>query len=654
MFTPERMEQLHVLFYRQDVESVADAVVRHGAMQLVDTADIEDWAENLPRAGTGDESVPFRERQDMVESIFHLLSEHPDLTHANTDEMTWNDLDHQLKQLNTELKGLIESQEDTGRELNRLRELKKYLDESVHVGFALENKDSHSYLAVEAGRIADENLSILNQSLQSVLHVMSPVQKFGGTTVVLIVSLRRDRDKIQRALREAGSKPVETQKEAETLTPDAIHGLETRIHDTQTRFDELTLKKRTWTKEHIQFFNRALYQIKREVLKQKILRYFRKTEQTFLISGWIPMTEQDTFITEIRKATKNRCIIEKSDADAMESVIKGKVDVPVKMKNLKPFKPFELITGAYGIPAYRTIDPTPILGLSFMLMFGMMFGDLGHGLVLVLLGLVFFLKGNRDIYKNAGILMIYVGGASMLFGLLFGSFFGFEHLSWLPTVWVKPMESISTLFKVAIYFGIGMIFIAIVLNIINAIRQRKFLNAIFDKAGLLAAILYWCGIAVASRVISSNPEVRGEMPLFILLPMIISVFLLFLKEPILHMAEDKKNIFPEGVTTGIMGGLVEVLEIILGFLANTVSFIRVAAFGLAHAGLFMAIFSLSDSVGGVGSVFVMFFGNILIILLEGLVVSIQAVRLEFYEFFSRFFQQGKTAYRPLRSELLED
>jgi V/A-type H+-transporting ATPase subunit I len=122
-----------------------------------------------------------------------------------------------------------------------------------------------------------------------------------------------------------------------------------------------------------------------------------------------------------------------------------------------------------------------------------------------------------------------------------------------------------------------------------------------------------------------------------------------------YLIQGKRKLFPEGVATGIMGGIVEILEIFLGFLANTVSFIRVAAFGLAHAGLFMAIFALSDAVkgsaGGVISGLVLLFGNLLIIALEGLVVSIQAVRLEFYEFFSRFFQSGSIGYRPLKAEL---
>jgi V/A-type H+-transporting ATPase subunit I len=127
--------------------------------------------------------------------------------------------------------------------------------------------------------------------------------------------------------------------------------------------------------------------------------------------------------------------------------------------------------------------------------------------------------------------------------------------------------------------------------------------------------------------------------------------LLFFKEPIIHLVQGKRKLFPEGVATGVMGGIVDILEILLGFLANTVSFIRIAAFGLAHAGLFMAIFALSDAVKGMAgdifSVFILFFGNIVIIVLEGLVVAIQAVRLEFYEFFSRFFKAGSVEYRPL-------
>ena len=158
---------------------------------------------------------------------------------------------------------------------------------------------------------------------------------------------------------------------------------------------------------------------------------------------------------------------------------------------------------------------------------------------------------------------------------------------------------------------------------------------------------------LASRVVASS--VPDENILIVSAPvlMTIALVILFFREPIVHLAQGKKQLYPEGALTGVISGLIELLEISLGFLANTVSFIRIAAFGLVHAGLAMAIFSLSDSVGGVGSVFVIIFGNLFIIVLEGLVVTIQSVRLEFYEFFSRFFREGKVRYKPLKSELMQ-
>jgi len=318
------------------------------------------------------------------------------------------------------------------------------------------------------------------------------------------------------------------------------------------------------------------------------------------------------------------------------------------LSNPKPFKPFEVLTATYGIPDYKTIDPTPILGISFLVMFGVMFGDVGHGLVLSLLGAIMAMKGKRISIKNAGLLMVYAGSASIVFGFLFGSIFGLEDL--LPTLWLKPMQSITRLFQTAIYFGIGMITLAIGVNMINGFRRKDFLGMIFDKAGFLAFILYWSGIVVASRVIESGP--KKELPIIIPILMTGSIVLLFLREPIIHLVQGKKKMFPQGIATGIMGAIVELLEILLGFLANTVSFIRVAAFGLAHAGLFMAIFALSDAMRGpVMTGVVLLFGNILIICLEGLVVSIQAVRLEFYEFFSRFFHSTSTAYTPVREKI---
>lgn len=652
MFTPEKMVQIHCVFSDQDVDAVAETLVRQGAMQLIDSADTDDWAQNLTKAGSGEENEILKGRKDQADSLVKRLGLSQNLQHVALLEGSWEEWEPKVQTIREQLDSVNAKQEETEKELGRLKELNTRLQEIPNIGFQIDHKDNYSYLAVETGKVADENVEMLQKKLAPMLHVMTPLGKFGGMTTIIAVCLRRDRDKLQAALKEAGFEHLDIGGDENTkLSGDLLNNLDGKIEETKLQLHDLEENLNRLRKENDVFLRSLLYSLRRESLKQQILKYFRKTERTYLIAGWLPRSQKDILLPEIKKATQNRCIIEVIDAEKIGAVRDGKVEVPVHLNNPGFIKPFELITGAYGTPDYRTIDPTPILGISFLLMFGMMFGDVGHGFVLALIGVLLLLKGgSKEMMKHAGMIMIYAGAASMGFGFLFGSIFGEEHV--LPTLWVKPMDSISELFKVTIYFGIGMIFTSMAINVINGIRRRDFLTLIFDKAGLLAAILYWCGIVVATRMVTTQVESSGELPILIPVLMVSATVLLFLKEPIVHLIEGKKKLFPEGLVTGIMGGFVEILEILLGFLANTVSFIRVAAFGLAHAGLFMAIFSLSDSVQSMASKSaIMLFGNILIICLEGLVVTIQVVRLEFYEFFSRFFVQGESVYHPLKTEL---
>ena len=129
--------------------------------------------------------------------------------------------------------------------------------------------------------------------------------------------------------------------------------------------------------------------------------------------------------------------------------------------------------------------------------------------------------------------------------------------------------------------------------------------------------------------------------------------LLLLKGPILKLFKRKEKVFPDGISAYIMERIVEIIEIFIGYLANTISFVRIAAFALAHVGLFMAVFSLADILktkpaGPLLWVVTLVLGNLLIIALEGLIVTIQGIRLEYYEFFSKFFTSQGKAYQPMK------
>ncbi len=652
MFIPEKMVQINVVFFEKDVNEVADAVVRQGSLQVVDAADMEDWAKHLHRGGSGEETSELKTRRDRIEGMHKDLGAKVQLENITPSDEQWEEIDVKVNDIERSFRSDLSANEEIGKELSHLEAVRDRIDTASTQGFTLKMADEATYLAIEIGHLAEKNVGVLRQNLKSMLHVLTILEQERERVRIVVIALKRDQDKLKRILQEVNLQPAPLDDLKEPPSLELVKKLDKEIDDYRSKKFGIRERLDKLANDHGVFLYSILLRIRRDILKIHIRKYFRKTERTFLLSGWLPHNQREEFIQEIRRSTQNRCIIQDIPAEKIPSVREGHVQVPVELRNPRFLKPFEILTKTYGIPAYTSIDPTPILGISFLLMFGVMFGDVGHGLVLCLTGLILTLKGKKPSVQSGGLLFFYAGIASMIFGFLFGSIFGIEHL--LPTLWLKPMESISKLFKTAIFFGIGMISLAMLVNLINGIRKRDFLGLIFDKAGLLAAVLYWCGIVVVTRDLTMQ-GVRGGLPILVPVLMLGSVALLFLREPIVHLIQGKRKLFPEGMVTGIMGGIVEILEILLGFLANTVSFIRVAAFGLAHAGLFMAIFALSDAVkgvaGGLISGMVFFFGNILIIGLEGLVVSIQAVRLEFYEFFSRFFQPGATGYRPLKTEL---
>jgi len=648
MFFPEKMLLVNALFPGKYAERVAGSIIRQGDLQIADAAQTNPWVKDLVRPYTNEESPEYRTRREKVESIIKNLKLSDQMQDIKPIENPWPEVDRHLEAAISEIEKLIQKQEILSKELQRLNELKTRYERFPGLGKALQMPGGYSYLAIETGQIPDANLPLLEEQLTTTLHVLLPIGNQKGLTSLAAVVLKRDAETLQAALKASGFQPSKIEKELSGLATESIEKLDRDLANVNEQLHTADDKLRTASDKHRKLLLGVFLRIRQEQLYNRMLHFFRHTDQTCLFSGWLPDSRQTEFVQDLNEATQNRAIVDLIPAEKLEQVQNGGVEVPVKLQNPAFFKPFEMLTAVYGLPKYQSIDPTPVLGISFLLMFGLMFGDVGHGIVLALLGLWLTFKTTKDSIRSAGRLVLYAGCVSMLFGFLFGSVFGVEH--WLPSVWMKPMDNISELFKVVIYGGIGLITVSIVINLINGIRSRKFLSYLFDKAGLLSGILYWCGILLVSRLVLSK---TGEgVGLVVIYAFILSALLLFFHEPILNLLRRNRKLYHDGVFTGIMHSIVEMLEIVLGFLANTVSFIRVGAFGLAHAGLFIAIFSLTDMLsgkwGGAASVIVLIFGNILIICLEGLVVTIQAIRLEFYEFFSRFFQTTKSKYKPLR------
>lgn len=364
----------------------------------------------------------------------------------------------------------------------------------------------------------------------------------------------------------------------------------------------------------------------------------------YIICGWMSQRDAEAFRREIADDENTFCFVEKDPSKLLDGP-------PTKLRHPAILKPFEMFLEMYGLPSYNEIDPTPLMALTYMVFFGFMFGDLGQGALLFLGGaLLYKLKGMR----LAGIISC-CGVCSMIFGLLFGSVFGFEDV--FEPLWLHPQEAmtnlpfigrLNTVFVVAIAIGMGVILLCMILNIVNGIRQGNRERIFLDTNGLAGLVFYGSAVACILLFMTGH-TLPAALVLVIMFG--IPLLLLFLKEPIMNRLEKKPKLIEGGVGMFITQGFFEMFEMLLSYFSNTLSFVRIGAFAVSHAAMMSVVMMLAGAEsGGALSWPVVILGNLFICGMEGLIVGIQVLRLEYYELFSRFYTGGGRAFKPYGRE----
>lgn len=291
----------------------------------------------------------------------------------------------------------------------------------------------------------------------------------------------------------------------------------------------------------------------------------------FYIIGWIPTSELKEIMPKLSKEKDIEYKIKNHDEVASNP--------PTHLKNGKIASKFETIVEMYGTPNYTETDPTLFVAITTFLMFGFMFGDVGQGLVIAIIGLILTKKK-----KSLGPIFIAGGISAIIFGFAYGSIFGKEGI--IPALVISPMKNITTMLFSGIIFGIVLMLSARIINLKNKMKNKE-VKKVKEKSSFIEKFF------------------------------------------------------------GIM-------EKLLSMISNTISFVRLAAFAINHVGLCMAVYILSNMVSGAGSLIVAVIGNVIVIVLEGLIVAIQVLRLEYYELFSRFYKGDGKPYKPIREEIIED
>ena len=358
------------------------------------------------------------------------------------------------------------------------------------------------------------------------------------------------------------------------------------------------------------------------------------TEDSFYMVCWAVREEAK----QLEKALEQEKDVMLATQDPRE--VGEELVPPTKMKNWKWAQPFEMFVEMYGLPSYREMDATPLLAITYILMFGMMFGDVGQGAVLAIAGFILY-KWKK--ISLAGIVSM-VGVSGTVFGFVYGSVFGNEEI--LPGL-IHPMESTNTLLILAVAFGMIMLVIAMIANMLNAIKRGDRSRLLFSQNGLAGLVFYVAVIIAAVGTITKGVSVPVAVGIFLFG---IPLLLIFLQQPLGALLAKKKEWMPEHKGEFITENLFELFEILLSYITNTISFIRIGAFALVHAGMMMVVYSFVEMAGAGGPI-VLVFGNVFVMCMEAFVVCIQALRLEFYEMFGRFFDGDGKPFVPYKTIL---
>lgn len=368
---------------------------------------------------------------------------------------------------------------------------------------------------------------------------------------------------------------------------------------------------------------------------RKLAACTKEKQQVFyILCGWIAERDTKRLLSDIKNDPDLYCFIEGISENTTSKP-------PTKLKNPKIFKPFEMFIKMYGLPAYNEIDPTIFVALTYSFMFGMMFGDVGQGLFLVFGG--FLLYKSKKL--NLAAIISCSGIFSTIFGFLYGSVFGFEEI--LHPLWVNPMKDTMTVLYTAIGFGVFLIIVAMIMNIINGIRAKDIEKIFFDTNGIAGLVFYLVVITILLLAVTGN-----TLPSVVLLFVGIGIPLLiiFLREPLTRLIEKKKDIIPGSKGMFFLESFFELFEVLLSYITNTVSFVRVGAFALSHAGMMSVVLMLGKAEENPNFIIIIL-GNIFVACLEGLIVGIQVLRLEYYEMFSRFYKGNGKEFKAYRNQV---
>ncbi|MDR2021404.1 MAG: V-type ATP synthase subunit I [Treponema sp.] len=663
MIRPRKMKQIQLTVLTRDVDTVIEFLGRRGIMHLSEEpgADQDSHVHVLDEAARkhiGENLEKIRSGAAYLQVELPLEPEESSRLPGETEDMLTDKI--------TDSIALLSRREN--EEAAEKRKVEEALNEArafsnLNAPFA--DLDQLSYLTLRVGRLDPKKQAEIQETLAD-RAVLVPL---GDGDRVLAAASRKGRFALDSELKKQAFVPITIPEGYKGVPAELLSGLETRLKGAESALEKTKEDKDLLRNECGPALRSLTASYLMADMVERLKGRLAATRSVYVLSGWVPADQVASLVAELEKLTENRVAVRAFNPEEVAGIREGKAKVPVSLEHGSFVKGFERVVFSYGAPLYGTIDPTPFVAFFFTVLFGIMFGDLGQGLVLLLLGI---LAGRRKIkllanFRHFSSPLIAVGISSMIMGFLNGEVFTNETLLTGPTMAItglltgKPVERIlhlmpekDNLEKLFYFFGftvgVGVILnsIGLLVNIINQCTLKKYEKAFFSKTGLAGLLLFWYAVFIVLRIVAGGSFAWFDIP-----GLALPGAGIFFGPLIWRIIARKRPILEQGLLVFIMEGFVEILETASTYISNTVSFLRVGAFALSHAVLSFIVFTLSGMVrelpvGPLFALLITVFGNAVIILLEGMIVAIQVVRLQYYEFFSKFFTDTGVEFAPFR------
>lgn len=632
-----KMKFLSITGPKNDIDRVTDLYFSKYEIQLENALSELKTVDNLQPFI---EINPYKDALEKANQFVGYLSDKESLPEV---PLSMEELFQTIRTANNNYMDLKEKEQNLKEEQEALRDKLKVIEPFSGLECNIHDVMQYHFIKFRFGRVA---LNYYHKVEKYVSEDLNVIFLEGGrdTSYVYGVyfSSRSDSERIDAILKSLHFERIFLPDEYDTTPTDACRTLEKSIHSIEKKIRHID-------KEIAEILSKDSAKL---VSAQKRLQVLAKNfdvrklaacvedkhDNFFILCGWMSEADISSFLEDV-KHDPNLFVVVEDDHETYFG------EPPTKLKNPKIFKPFEMFIRMYGLPAHNEMDPTIFLALTYTFIFGAMFGDVGQGLCLFIGGALLYKLKKINL---AGIISI-AGIFSTFFGFMFGSVFGFEDI--IEARWIRPISHMTTLpfigklntvFIVAIAFGMGIILLSMIFHIINA-KKAHDTEALLDQNGI-AGLVFYGSVVLSVVLFMTGNKLPGTIVLIVMFG--IPLLLMLFKEPLTAKLEKRAEHSEEGKVMFVVQAVFEMFETLLSYFSNTLSFVRIGAFAVSHAAMMEVVLMLAGAETGNPNWVVVVGGNLFVCGMEGLIVGIQVLRLEYYEMFSRFYKGTGREFKP--------